>query len=176
MPTGTAPVDGPACLTPEQAVQWATTMLRPGVALVIGISIPTGSAAATEIAVLDTDGRVRAHDWLGEGSSRALHTMVQAVGSRHLLAYNAANVRDWVVVDALRAGVRVGPLADPRRWGCIMRARSMALGTPDRLYPLGTTRGAVAAAGQALTLVQDIAQRRAIGGSAGTDVGRAAPG
>jgi hypothetical protein len=57
-----------------------------------------------------------------------------------------------------------------------MRARSMALGTPDRLYPLGTTRGAVAAAGQALTLVQDIAQRRAIGGSAGTDVGRAAPG
>ena len=51
MPTGTAPVDGPACLTPEQAVQWATTMLRPGVALVIGISIPTGSAAATEIAV-----------------------------------------------------------------------------------------------------------------------------
>ena len=124
MPTGTAPVDGPACLTPEQAVQWATTMLRPGVALVIGISIPTGSAAATEIAVLDTDGRVRAHDWLGEGSSRALHTMVQAVGSRHLLAYNAANVRDWVVVDAQRAGVRVGPLADPRRWGCIMRARS----------------------------------------------------
>lgn len=176
MPAGTAPVDGPACLTPEQAVRWAATMLRPGVALVVGISIPAGSCAATEIAVLDTNGRVRAHDWLGEGSCRALHTVVQAAGSRHLLAYNAANVRDWVVVDALRAGVGLGRLADPRRWGCIMRARSVALGTPDRLYPLGTTRGAVAAAGQALTLVQDIAQRRTVRGWAGTDVGRAVPG
>ncbi len=146
--------------TPGQAVEWARAMLRPGVAVVVGIAIPAGSTVATDIAVVDTDGCLRVHGRADDAAQRALADLMQASASRVLLAYNAPNVREWVTFDAVRGGVGRGWLADPGRWGCIMRARSAAFGRPDQLYPLGTAHGAVAAAGRALAVVEDIARRR----------------
>lgn len=157
-------------------MQWATDMLQPGVAVVVGIAIPAGSTAATEVAVLDTAGRVHAHDSVDSTRSWALAVLAQASTTRFLLAYNAPNVRDWLLFEADRGGFGIGRLADPGRWGCIMRARSVALGTPDRLYPLGTARGAVAAAGRALTIVDDIARQRCVATRVGADVRRDVPG
>ncbi len=146
--------------TPGQAVEWARSMLRPGVAVVVGIAIPAGSTVATDIAVVDTDGCLRVHGRADDAGRRALADLMKASASRVLLAYNAPNVREWVTFDAVHCGVGGRQLADPGRWGCIMRARSAAFGRPDQLYPLGTAHGAVAAAGRALAVVEDIARRR----------------
>lgn len=146
--------------SPGDAVDWARVVLRPGVAVVVGIAIPAGTAIANEVAVLDTDGRLRAHDLVDGSDGWALGALRSVAARRVLLAYNAANVRQWLVFDAVRGGLRIGDLAEPGHWGCVMRARSAAVGRPDRLYPLGVAQGAAAVAGRALSVVEDIAHRR----------------
>ena len=44
-----------------------------------------------------------------------------------------------------------------RTWGCIMRARSAWVGTPEHFYPLGAGHRAVGDAIAALTVLQTIA-------------------
>jgi hypothetical protein len=146
--------------TPGEAVEWARAVLQPGVAVVVGIAIPAGSTAASDVAVLDTDGRLRVHDLVDGPGGWALTVLGSVSRSRILLAYNAANVREWLMFDAVRGGLGIGDLADPEHWNCVMRARSAAVGRPDRLYPLGTVRGAVDVAGQALMVIEDIARHR----------------
>ena len=146
--------------TPEEAVGWARAVLAPGAAVVVGIGIPTGATTASDLAVLDTDGRLRAHDLVDSADGWALTALDYATASRFLLAYNAANVREWLMLDAARAGFALGELAAPEHWSCVMRARSAAIGRPDRLYPLGVARGAVAVAGLALRVIEDIARGR----------------
>lgn len=135
-------------------------MLVPGAAVVVGIAIPPGSTTASDLAVLDTDGRLRAHDLVDRAGGWALTALGYASASRFLLAYNAANVREWLMFDALRAGFQLGELALPTHWSCVMLARSAAVGRPDRPYPLGRARGAVAVAGRALSVIEDIARGR----------------
>lgn len=135
-------------------------MLSPETAVVVGIAIPPGSTTATDLAVMDTDGRLRAHDLVEGAGGWALTALGYASASRFLLAYNAANVREWLILDALRAGFRLGELASPAHWSCVMVARSAAIGRPDRLYPLGTAQGAVAVARLALSVIEDIARGR----------------
>lgn len=139
---------------------WARSVLTPGAAVVVGIAIPPGVTTAIDLAVLDTDGRLRANDRIDSPGGWALTTLGFAAASRFLLAYNAANVREWLMFNALRAGFPLGELASPAHWSCVMRARSAAIGRPDRLYPLGTASGAVAAAQLALTVIEDIARGR----------------
>lgn len=146
--------------TPEEAVSWGRSVLVTGAAVVVGIGIPPGATAANDLAVLDTDGHLRAHDLLDGNGGWAFTALGYAVASRFLLAYNAANVREWLKFDAVRAGVQLGELASPRHWSCVMHARSAAAGRPDRLYPLGAAQGAVAVAGMALTVIEDIARGR----------------
>lgn len=163
MPTSTPVADvdlGRPPRTPDEAVGWARAVLAPGAALVVGIAIPPGSTTANDLAVLDTDGRLRAHDLVDSAGGWALTALGYASASRFLLAYNAANVREWLMFDAARAGFALGELAVPEHWSCVMRARSAAIGRPDRLYPLGSVQGAVAVAGRALTVIEDIARGR----------------
>lgn len=146
--------------SPGEAVGWARAVLAPGAAVVVGIAIPPGSTQASDLAVLDTDGRLRAHDLVDRAGGWALNALGFASASRFLLAYNAANVREWLLFGATRAGFQLGNVAAPENWSCVMRARSAAIGRPDRLYPLGTAQGAVAVAGLALTVIEDIARGR----------------
>lgn len=139
---------------------WARSVLTPGAAVVVGIAIPAGVTTAIDLAVLDTDGRLRANDRIDSPGGWALTTLGFAAASQFLLAYNAANVREWLTFHARRAGFPLGELASPAHWSCVMRARSAAIGRPDRLYPLGTASGAVAAARLALTVIEDIAHGR----------------
>lgn len=158
--------------TPGEAVTWARTVLRPGTAVVVGIAIPAGASCATEVAVLETNGRLRVHDRVDRAGGRALAALRSTAMSRLLLSYNAANVREWLVHDALVGGAGIGDLADPRHWSCIMRARSAAAGRPDRASPLGIAPDAVAAARMSLGVIEEIA-----GGRAGmwTELCRSAP-
>lgn len=146
--------------TPEEAVRWGRAVLTPGVAVVVGIAIPPGSTSANDLAVLDTDGRLQAHDLLDGDGGWALTALGYASANRFLLAYNAANVREWLMFDAVRAGFQLGELASPAHWSCVMHARSAAIGRPDRPYPLGAAQGAVAVAGLVLTVIEEIARGR----------------
>lgn len=146
--------------TPGDAVSWARSVLRPGLAVVVGIAIPIGGTCATEVAVLETNGRLRIHDRVDRAGGWAFAALRSTAASRLLLSYNAANVREWLTHDALVGGAGIGDLADPRRWSCIMQARAAAAGRPDRAYPLGIAPDAVAAARLSLGVIEDIAGGR----------------
>lgn len=149
--------------TPGEAIAWARAVLRPGLAVVVGIAIPAGGSTAAnsnavlDIAVLDTDGRLRTQHRIDRAAGWAFAALRSVASSRLLLAYNAANVREWLAHDAIRVGIGIGDVADPRHWDCIMRARSAAAGRPDRAYPLGIATDAVSAARLSLRVIKDIA-------------------
>ncbi|WP_420122114.1 hypothetical protein [Nakamurella sp.] len=127
----------------------------------VGLAIPAGGTCATEVAVLETNGRLRVHDRVDRAGGWAFASLRSMAASRLLLSYNAANVREWLMHDALVGGAGIGDLADPRHWSCIMRARSAAAGRPDRAYPLGIAPDAIAAARLSLRVIEDIAGGRA---------------
>ena len=151
--------------TPGEAVDWARAVLRPGLAVVVGIAIQAGGTCANEVAVLETNGRLRVHDRVDRAGGWAFAVLRSMAASRLLLSYNAANVREWLAHDALVGGAGIGDLTDPRHWSCIMRARSAAAGRPDRAYPLGIAPDAVAVARLSLRVIEDLAGGRAAMGS-----------
>ena len=61
--------------SPGEAVGWARAVLAPGAAVVVGIAIPPGSTQASDLAVLDTDGRLRAHDLVDRAGGWALNAL-----------------------------------------------------------------------------------------------------
>ena len=138
-------------------------MLRPGTALILGIATRPGAAEPdTDLAAMDTTEDVLVHGTIGDGAGgdRVLRDLIRRSSTRLLLAYNADSVREWLLVQAGRRDIDPAHLEDPDRWGCIMRARSAALGTPDHLYPLGVAHDAIAAAWAALDLIGEIAEQR----------------
>ena len=74
--------------SPGEAVGWARAVLAPGAAVVVGIAIPPGSTQASDLAVLDTDGRLRAHDLV----DRARITQLQFSGAATFPSWNPARV------------------------------------------------------------------------------------
>ena len=83
--------------------------------------------------------------------------VLRVTASRRVLAYNAAFDRACLLADSQRHGRDPEHLDDPDTWGCIMRARSAWVGTPDHFYPLGAAHRAVGDAIAALTVLQTIA-------------------
>ena len=143
---------------PGQATTWAQDMLRPGIAVIVAIAHrPTGGE---EVAVIDMAEQELAHGSLITAGERTLRELIHLTAPRILLAYNADCVRDRLLTEASRRDIDPQHLEDPDRWGCVMRARSAARGTPDHLYPLGATHDAIAAAWTVLDLVREIAEQR----------------
>lgn len=132
-------------------------MLRPGIAVIVTIARrPDGIA---DVAVIDPNEQNLVHGPLTTGT-RTLGELIHLTTNRILLAHNADSVRDRLLVEAGRRDLDPQHLEDPDRWGCVMHARSAALGTPDHLYPLGVVHDAIAAAWTVLDLVREIAEQR----------------
>jgi len=80
-----------------------------------------------------------------------LTELVQVIGHRKVLAYNAPIDHGVLLRDAKRTGVVVGALTERARWGCVMRARAAADGRPWQALrgghrALGDTQAALQAA------------------------------
>lgn len=143
---------------PGQATTWAQDMLRPGIAVIVTIARrPDG---IDDVAVIDQHEQNLVHGPLTAIGSRTLRELIHLTADRILLAYNADGVRARLLVEAARRDIDPQHLEDPDRWGCVMHARSAALGTPDHLYPLGAVHDAIAAAWTVLDLVREIAEQR----------------
>lgn len=142
---------------PGQATIWAQDMLRPGIAVIVAI---THRGDGDELAVIDMSEQELVHGPLGPTRDRTLRELIHLGPDRILLAYNADRAREQLLTEAGRRDVDPLHLEDPDRWGCIMHARSAALGQPDHLYPLGPGHDAIAAAWAALKLLREIAEQR----------------
>jgi len=164
----------------DQAVAWARTMLSPHRAVVIDCETTDLPGALTEVAVVDTMGRIllntlvnpgrpisadatRVHHITDQmvagapGFTQVLGDILRVTAGRRVLAYNATFDYECLQSDAHRHDRTCEHLDDPDTWGCIMRARSAWLGTPDHFYPLGAAHRAVGDAMAALTVLQAIA-------------------
>jgi DNA polymerase-3 subunit epsilon len=170
----------------DQAVTWARTMLSPGRAVVIDCETTDLPGALIEVAVLDTTGRILLNTLVNPGSpisagaSRVHHITDQMVAGasgfaevldeilrvttgRRVLAYNAPFDYECLQSDAHRHDRSCEHLDDPDTWGCIMRARSAWLGSPDHFHPLGAAHRAVGDAVAALTVLRAIADDSGLG-------------
>jgi DNA polymerase-3 subunit epsilon len=164
----------------DQAVTWARTMLSPGCAVVIDCETTDLPGALCEVAVVDTRGQIllstlinpcrpiaadatRVHnitDKMVAGANRfpaALSEVLRVVAGRKVLAYNAPFDYECIKSESQRYDISSEHLDDPDTWGCIMRARSAWVGSPDHFYPLGATHRAVGDAIAALNILQAIA-------------------
>ena len=164
----------------DQAVTWARTMLQPHSAVVIDCETTDLPGALCEIAVVDTSGQIllstlinpclpidpdatRVHnitDKMVAGASRfpgVLSDVLRVTAGRKVLAYNAPFDYECIGSDAQRYDINSEHLDDPDTWGCIMRARSAWVGSPDHFYPLGASHRAVGDAVAALEILHAIA-------------------
>jgi DNA polymerase III subunit epsilon len=165
----------------DQAVTWARTMLQPHRAVVIDCETTDLPGAICEVAVIDTQGRcllntlvdprrpisaaaTRVHNITDAmivgvpGFPEVLAEILQVTAGRRVLAYNAPFDYDCLRSDAQRYDTNSEHLDDPDTWGCIMRARSAWVGSPDHFYPLGAAHRAVGDAVAALAVLQAIAE------------------
>ena len=165
----------------DQAVTWARTMLQPHRAVVIDCETTDLPGAICEVAVVDTKGRIllntlvnpcqpispdatRVHNITDRmvagapGFPDALSDVLRVTAGRRVLAYNAPFDYECFRSDAQRYDRNSEHLDDPDTWGCIMRARSAWVGSPDHFYPLGAAHRAVGDAVAALAVLQAIAE------------------
>ena len=97
-----------------------------------------------EVAVVDSEGR--------------MSDVLRVTGGGRVLASNAPFDYECLRSDAQRQSRNSQRLDDPDTWGCIMRARSARVGSPDHFYPLGAAHRAVGDAVAALAVLQAIAE------------------
>jgi len=165
----------------DQAVAWARSMLKPQHAVVIDCETTDLPGAVCEVAIVDTQGccllntlvnprrtispdASRVHNItddmvIGAPSFReVLARILRVTAGRRVLAYNAPFDYECIQSDSQRYDINSQHLADPDIWGCIMRARSAWVGSPDRFYPLGATHRAVGDAVAALAMLHAIAE------------------
>ena len=165
----------------DQAVTWARSMLLPGRAVVIDCETTDLPGALCEVAVVDTEGRIllnslvnpcqpispdatRVHNITDRmvagapGFPDALSDLLRVTAGRRVLAYNAPFDYECLRSGAQRYDRNSEHLDDPDTWGCIMRARSAWVGSPDHFYPLGAAHRAVGDAVAALAVLQAIAE------------------
>ena len=154
--TTTAPLPAPPVparwgrgLRTALAVHQARQMLTPGPAVLLDTETTDLEGAMCEVAVIDTDGTVLLNTLVFSGvpivaAATAVHgitdqdlagapataaviaQLVQLIGDRQVLAYNAPFDRAVLLRDAHRTGTTAGALASARRWGCVMRTRAAA--------------------------------------------------
>ena len=138
----------------SQAVRWAHDMHQPGRALVIAVDSPPHSVELNGITVLDCAG-----DVLVDAVSlpAVLPHLLSITGGRKVLAYNDIAVREVLAREAGRRQLDLEHLEDGESWACIMRARSVWVGTPSIYYPLASGPGSMAAATATLDLLHRIA-------------------
>jgi len=164
----------------DQAVTWARTMLQRDRAVVIDCETTDLPGGVCEVAVVDTTGRIllnslvnprrpispeaqRVHNISDQmvhgapGFAEVFAEILRVTADRRVLAYNAPFDRECLLADSQRHSRDPEHLDDPDTWGCIMRARSAWVGTPDHFYPLGAAHRAVGDAIAALTVLQTIA-------------------
>ena len=166
----------------DQAVTWARTMLQPHRAVVIDCETTDLPGAICEVAVVDTEGRISVeHAWsIRAGRSLRMPPGYTTSPTRWLPAhpdFPTCSVRFfgsrrvggcWPTTprsttsasDPTLSGTTSNSehLDDPDTWGCIMRARSAWVGSPDHFYPLGAAHRAVGDAVAALAVLQAIAE------------------
>lgn len=162
------------------AVHRARRMLVAGAAVLLDTETTDLDGAMREVAVIDTDGTVLLNTLVRSGvpiaaAAAAVHgitdrdladapttgtvlaELVQVVGDRQVLAYNAPFDYAVLLRDAHRTGVPVGGLAAANRWGCVMRARAAADGRPWQALEGG--HRALGDTQATLQVVQDLASR-----------------
>jgi DNA polymerase-3 subunit epsilon len=155
-------------------------MLTPRRAVVIDCETTDLPGGVTEVAVVDTDGRILLNTLVNPGNPispeaarvhnindqmvfgapsfpNVLSEILRVTAGRRVLAYNAPFDRECLLADAQRYSADPEHLDDPDTWGCIIRARSAWVGTPEHFYPLGAGHRAVGDAIAALTVLQTIA-------------------
>ena len=181
VPMITATTDAPAWLRrSDQAVSWARAMLQRDRAVVIDCETTDLPGAVCEVAVVDTCGRILLNSLVNPRQSISVGAtkvhnitdpmvagapafpevfadVLRVTAGRRVLAYNAVFDRECLLADAQRHGGDPEHLDDPDTWGCVMRARSAWVGTPDHFYPLGAGHRAVGDAIAALIVLQRIA-------------------
>jgi hypothetical protein len=135
-----------------EVIRWARAMLEPGAAVVLDTETTDLDGVVIEIAVLDAATGEVLLDTLVDPAgtpinpaARAVHgitdvelaeapawaavypQLLQVIGDRHVLAYNAAFDCDVITRTTAAAGLDAAPLEQLRtgdRWGCLMNARS----------------------------------------------------
>ena len=165
----------------DQAVTWARTMLQPHYAVVIDCETTDLPGSICEVAVVDTQGRsllntlVNPKRPISPDASRVhnitddmvigapcfrevLAKVLRVTSGRKVLAYNASFDYECIRSDSQRYDIDSEHLDDPDTWGCIMRARSAWVGSPDHFYPLGVAHRADGDAVAALAVLQAIAE------------------
>lgn len=131
------------------AVNWARQMLEPGAAVILDTET-TGlyGASIVEIAVIDAHtGKTLLDTLVNPGreipaDAQAIHgitdadvaaaptwaqvlpKLLRAARGKTVLCYNADFDSRVIAEDTARAGLKLGPLAKPDRWGCVMLRRS----------------------------------------------------
>lgn len=168
-----------------QVMHWAAAMLRPDAAVVLDCE-STGlghDARVVEVAVVDAaTGAERLNTLVDPGVripipaqrvhritdamvagartwDRVLPDVLAAAGDRAtVLAYNEAFDRPLIVGHSRMVGAAPGRLGDAGAWGCLMRARSVWLGTTSHLR-LGGGHRALSDAQAARSLLPALARR-----------------
>jgi DNA polymerase III epsilon subunit-like protein len=131
------------------AVNWARAMLEPRTAVILDTET-TGlyGASIVEIAVIDASSGTTLLDTLVNpgipipGDAQAINgvtdadvadaptwaqvlpKLLRAARGKTVLCYNADFDSRIIAEDTERAGLKLGPLAKPERWGCVMLRRS----------------------------------------------------
>lgn len=138
----------------SQVQVWATTMLAPGVACILDTETADLDSAVIEVSVVDAatgetllDTLVDPGDVEIHPDASALHglTLDDLIGAPHwpmvldaliavtagrtILAYNAEFDRARILADSRRHDLDAAHLADPDRWDCIMKRRTLADGS-----------------------------------------------
>lgn len=131
---------------PWLAARWAARMIQAD-AVVIDTETTDFDGAICELAVVDLDGTVLFETLLDPGQPIApaasgvhgltdldvagephfvevVDELLECIGGRPVLAYNAPFDRAALRREAERVGVDLRGLERPERWGCVMRARA----------------------------------------------------
>ncbi|MGB7234862.1 MAG: 3'-5' exonuclease [Rhodococcus sp. (in: high G+C Gram-positive bacteria)] len=166
---------------PAHLMSWATSMLTPGVAIIVDVETTDLDGAIIEIAAIDASTGATLIDTLVDpcgiavapdaerihGISSAdlrgaptwadIFPIVSALADdRVVLAYNASFDRGRILEDCTRYDLSPAWLADCGRWECIMARRSQALGITENLR-LGGGHRALGDVHAAREVLQDIA-------------------
>ena len=177
--------EGPSATVADQrlaTIRWARHTLSAGAVVVaIGTSdMYLSVGGVCEIAVIDTDVRnlldtlvnprtpvtrserhfhQLSDDMLaGAPTFRAvLADLLSVTAGRTIAAYHAGFVQSMILRECGKAGMDPDHLEDEQAWRCISRARSAAVGNPDRHLPLVGGPRALAPSHAALQVLRDIA-------------------
>lgn len=133
----------------DQAARWSREMLEPGRAVVVGLG------RSDDITLLDNAGRPLLDEPCTGSALRQL--VAKTAGPVRILAYETVAAASRITQLAAHHHVDLAHLEETEIWGCVSRARSVALGCPDHSYPLQSGPSAHDRAASTLAALQQIA-------------------